>query len=197
MKESAKNDEIGICYGIRAMARRKSGFDDFLTMAAKLPWQAAVVLAVLSFVGLHLLADGFATPAKVSSVVNLGFVAIRSGIRTFAYLLQFVAPPGFLIGAVVSWIKRKKGGGRFGGSETGPNIATSVAGIESLVCPRCGAQMIERTAKRGNSVGQKFWGCSSGAFIFPILSRRTEPSHRWQVVECDFRSIGRARALAT
>jgi hypothetical protein len=142
------------------MARRKSGFDDFLTMAAKLPWQAAVVLAVVSFVGLHLLADGFATPAKVSSVADMGAVAVHSWIHTVAYLLQFVVPPGLLIGATVSWIKRKQGVGRFSGSEAGSKIATS-AGIESPVCPRCGGGMIERTAKRGNSVGQKFWGCSS------------------------------------
>jgi len=57
-------------------------------MAAKLPWQAAVVLAGVSFVGLHLLADGFATPAKVSSVADMGAVAVHSWIHIVAYLLQ-------------------------------------------------------------------------------------------------------------
>lgn len=143
------------------MARRKSGFDDFLAIAAKLPWQAGVVFAVVSFLGLHFTAGDYATQAKATSVADLGFVAIRSGIHSFAYLLQFVVPPGFLIGAAVSWIKRKNGVGRFSGAEAAPKIATSVAGIEVPFCPRCGAAMVERKAKRGNSVGQKFWGCSS------------------------------------
>ncbi len=143
------------------MARRKSGFDDFLTIAAKLPWQAGVALAVVSFLGLHFAAGVYATPAKATSLADMGSVVIRSGIHTFAYLLQFVVPPGFLIRAAVSWIKRKQGVGRFSGAKAAPKIATSVAGIESPVCPRCGAGMVERTAKRGNSVGQKFWGCAS------------------------------------
>jgi restriction system protein len=28
-------------------------------------------------------------------------------------------------------------------------------------CPKCNAQMVKRTAKRGNNAGQSFWGCSS------------------------------------
>ncbi|MCB0074646.1 MAG: topoisomerase DNA-binding C4 zinc finger domain-containing protein, partial [Caldilineaceae bacterium] len=27
------------------------------------------------------------------------------------------------------------------------------------VCPRCGVSMVRRTAKRGNRVGQSFYGC--------------------------------------
>jgi len=64
------------------MARRKSGFDDFLTIAAKLPWQAGVVLAVVSFLGLHFAAGDFATPSKATSVADMGSVVIRSGIHT-------------------------------------------------------------------------------------------------------------------
>lgn len=29
-----------------------------------------------------------------------------------------------------------------------------------LKCPKCGAEMIERTAKKGKNAGNKFWGCS-------------------------------------
>ncbi len=28
------------------------------------------------------------------------------------------------------------------------------------ICPRCGAQMVKRTAKSGTNVGKEFWGCS-------------------------------------
>ena len=30
-----------------------------------------------------------------------------------------------------------------------------------LVCPKCGSEMVLRTAKKGRYAGQKFWGCSA------------------------------------
>jgi restriction system protein len=30
----------------------------------------------------------------------------------------------------------------------------------SPACPRCGQSMVERTARRGATAGQRFWGCS-------------------------------------
>ena len=27
-------------------------------------------------------------------------------------------------------------------------------------CPRCGRDMVLRTARKGNNAGQRFWGCS-------------------------------------
>lgn len=32
---------------------------------------------------------------------------------------------------------------------------------EKPVCPKCGGEMILRTAKSGNNTGQQFWGCSN------------------------------------
>ena len=32
---------------------------------------------------------------------------------------------------------------------------------ENLVCPRCGGQLILRTAKKGNNAGNQFYGCSN------------------------------------
>lgn len=29
----------------------------------------------------------------------------------------------------------------------------------SQICPKCGAEMVLRTAKSGNNIGQQFWGC--------------------------------------
>ena len=28
------------------------------------------------------------------------------------------------------------------------------------VCPKCGVPMLQRRAKRGNNVGEAFWGCA-------------------------------------
>jgi len=44
------------------------------------------------------------------------------------------------------------------------NRSTSFqVGVESTKkkCPRCGAEMILREAKKGNNAGKKFWGCSN------------------------------------
>ncbi|WP_411746003.1 topoisomerase DNA-binding C4 zinc finger domain-containing protein [Reinekea sp.] len=29
------------------------------------------------------------------------------------------------------------------------------------MCPKCGSNMLLRVSKRGQHIGQKFWGCSS------------------------------------
>lgn len=32
---------------------------------------------------------------------------------------------------------------------------------EQIMCPRCGAPMIKRIAKKGKNIGKEFWGCSN------------------------------------
>ena len=32
--------------------------------------------------------------------------------------------------------------------------------LQNPVCPRCGKQMVLRTARKGNAIGSEFWGCS-------------------------------------
>lgn len=49
------------------------------------------------------------------------------------------------------------------------NIITEVQKSETLprnnlnenVCPKCGAKLVLRTAKKGQNAGEKFWGCSA------------------------------------
>jgi restriction system protein len=38
--------------------------------------------------------------------------------------------------------------------------ATSPRQGAGALCPACGAEMLQRTAKRGRNAGRKFWGCS-------------------------------------
>lgn len=38
--------------------------------------------------------------------------------------------------------------------------ATSFTPTPLVICPKCGSEMILRTAKKGSNTGQKFWGCS-------------------------------------
>jgi very-short-patch-repair endonuclease len=41
--------------------------------------------------------------------------------------------------------------------------ATDTSNVETLVpmCPKCGGELIERVATKGQYAGQKFWGCSN------------------------------------
>lgn len=41
-----------------------------------------------------------------------------------------------------------------------PKKARSMRSSNSPHCPRCGAQMVRRTARRGRNPGSQFWGCS-------------------------------------
>lgn len=41
-----------------------------------------------------------------------------------------------------------------------PKKARSMRSSNSPHCPRCGAQMVRRTARRGRNPGSRFWGCS-------------------------------------
>ncbi len=43
---------------------------------------------------------------------------------------------------------------------TSPISQSSAKPITNVVCPKCGAPMVLRTAQRGSHAGQQFWGCS-------------------------------------
>jgi restriction system protein len=88
------------------MARRQGGFSDLMDFAARLPWQAACVLAGVSFLTFHFIA--VALPPSASDLGDLGSVVIHRGIHTFAYFLQFILPAGLLIGATASFIKQSR-----------------------------------------------------------------------------------------
>ncbi len=46
-------------------------------------------------------------------------------------------------------------------SEAASRAATHTKDYGPPVCPRCGAEMVQRTAQRGSTPGAKFWGCSN------------------------------------
>jgi restriction system protein len=48
------------------------------------------------------------------------------------------------------------------GGEAAPNVELKPALAPTPPqCPRCGKEMVLRTARRGNQAGSKFWGCPS------------------------------------
>jgi restriction system protein len=89
------------------MARRKqSAAEDFMDLVAMLPWWGGVVLALVSYLFLHQLA---ATPKVVT--VQPGQIAdmvTRSMVAAFAYAGQVIVPFICLMGAFVSFMRRRK-----------------------------------------------------------------------------------------
>ena len=47
------------------------------------------------------------------------------------------------------------------GVQKGPGVPLTAT--SSKLCPKCGAEMVLRTAQRGSRPGEKFWGCSNFA----------------------------------
>jgi len=89
------------------MAGRKSSvLDDLLEITSKLPWWAGVLLAVISYVGLHQY-----TLSEISriSLEKHQFDGVRDQLlHTFAYIGQYILPMIFLIGASLSAFNQKR-----------------------------------------------------------------------------------------
>lgn len=90
------------------MARKRSGLlEDMVEIAARLPWWVSVLLAAVGYAGLHLLATQ--EVAAPTGVAGLGAIAGKRLMVTLATVFQYVIPACFLIGALVSTIKSRRG----------------------------------------------------------------------------------------
>lgn len=95
------------------MARKKtSAFEDIIDIAAHLPWKVGVILALVAYLVLHYLATRAPLPTNPAELKSLGKTMGESVghslTTTFAMFLQYIIPIGLLIGALVSFIKRKR-----------------------------------------------------------------------------------------
>ena len=90
------------------MARRDGLFTDLLDLAFKLPWQASVSLAIVVGGALHLVAVASSGPVTTTTFADMSTVVIHSGVHAIASIFQFVLPIAFVVGAVMSFIKRKR-----------------------------------------------------------------------------------------
>ena len=90
-------------YGAKGhiMARQKTNpLEDVIIVASKLPWQAGVALALVSFLVLHGMASR--PPLTMTGPGQMGAVVARSLFTTLAMFGQFVLPFAFGVGALVS-----------------------------------------------------------------------------------------------
>jgi restriction system protein len=83
--------------------RRQSTFEDLIDVAAMFPWWVGVVLALVSYPGLHAVAT---MPNTVpADLKGMGQFAGRQLWITLASIFQWALPAAFLIGAAISGFK--------------------------------------------------------------------------------------------
>ena len=89
------------------MARRKtSTLDDLLDVASMLPWWVDLLIAILSYFGLHSFAL-IEIPA-ITQPNKIGDLLTAQVIKTFASIGQYLLPLIFSLGAFITFFRRKK-----------------------------------------------------------------------------------------
>ena len=131
---------------------------NFIQIASKLPYRAALVLAVISY----LLLNAYATqPTNIvivpGQIANVMIPAMLKGLATAG---QYVMPILFAASAILSWFRRSKPTSVQKISTSSRPVPTDFRSFNSPSCPRCSSEMVRREAKRGPNVGKAFWGCT-------------------------------------
>src|SRR5690349_8842408 len=80
--------------------QRTSTFEDLIIVASKLPWQAGMALALISYLILHGIASR--PPLTMTGPGQMGAVVTRSLFSTLAMFGQFLLPIAFGVGALIS-----------------------------------------------------------------------------------------------
>lgn len=89
------------------MARRNrdSLADDLIGLTARLPWWVGVLLAFISYFGLHWLVE---KPSPTLQPGQLGAFAVSGLWRALAMIGQYLLPFLFLLGAAISAFRRRR-----------------------------------------------------------------------------------------
>lgn len=139
------------------MRGRRTAFEDLIIIAARLPWQAGLGLALLSLAALHIIAAHFGLPAAASGNGNLDTIYTHTVLATFAKLAQFIVPPALLIGAGTSAWRRRQASALVDGA--GPGEAP---GAESLSWSEFEQLVAELFRRQGYAVTENLIGGADG-----------------------------------
>jgi len=147
------------------MRRRTGLIDDLMHIGARLPWGVAVALAIIFFGALHYLAG--LGPSIPDGVGKFGTFAGRQLVTTFASILQYVLPIGLLIGAIASFIRRRKGMSLLADASADP-----VSSINSLRWQDFERLVGASFARSGFSVEHTGGGGADGGVDFVLTNGR-------------------------
>jgi hypothetical protein len=152
------------------MARRNrtTVFEDIIHVIAKLPWWAGLLIALISYLWLHNIASK-PIPTPTPGIQHMSDVVVSQMWHTFAAFLQYIIPICSLIGAGVSaYLKTtNKPSIKVTDEMQSSKAFSQKSAVDSSNktqstpnCPLCGGTMVKRTAKKGSSAGEVFWGCA-------------------------------------
>lgn len=143
------------------MGRRNktSPVEDFIAVASKLPWWAALLLAVISYLALHAYANQPITVSTVPGEIVSSLVPLV--LKGLATVGQFILPLLFGIAAILSWLQQRRHGSPQTTTHGSKSEVSRGASHQSPSCPVCSSAMVLRQAKRGSNTGKSFWGCST------------------------------------
>jgi len=90
-------------------------------------------------------------------------VVITSGVftqeaKTFAHGKPIGLVDGPQLATLIRSVQKAAAGAEQ--HPASPTPLSSAKPIPNVICPKCGAPMVLRTAQRGSHAGQQFWGCS-------------------------------------
>jgi restriction system protein len=90
------------------MAAKRIRTEDLMDLASRIPWRVGLGLAVTSAVTLHLLAEALASPVHAARIEDIKYAALKSACWTLAGIGQFVVPLILGIGALASFLRRRR-----------------------------------------------------------------------------------------
>ena len=88
------------------MAKKSGLFEDLIEIASRLPWWLSLVLALVSYFGLHHIAMMEVEAPK--AMQDMGKTMTGQMITTFAMFGQYILPAAFSFGAIISGIGQRK-----------------------------------------------------------------------------------------
>lgn len=150
------------------MRSRRTVFEDLIIIAGKLPWQAGLGLALLSFTGLHIIAVHLGLPVAAGGKGNFGAIYSHTFLAIVAKLAQFIVPPALLIGAGTSAWRRLRASALVDRPE--PNEAAGAGVLSWSEFEQLVAELFRR---QGYAVTENLIGGSDGG-VDLVLRRGSE-----------------------
>ena len=114
------------------------------------PWWVIVMLSGVVYVGMKSIAPGMLQDNPIGGPI-MQALPQAAGIAA----MSFLALAGLALWRqfLAGFFKRRQ-------NRVPRQPASITQGVAPLICPACGGNMVERTAKNGPTAGSRFWGCS-------------------------------------
>src|SRR4030042_1834304 len=122
--------------------------ESMLNLLVKYPWWVSVLVSGVAFISLKFILRSIDFGSTAANSFAKG---LSGGASIVALVLLLPAP----IAAFNLFLKKRRHNNQKGSKKI-PSETTSRG-----VCPKCGGEMVLRTAKKGPNPGQNFWGCSN------------------------------------